>query len=90
MDGLIETGDVVLHSPTGERLVVACVDGDRLSWCGWPEGMAALSDCTLVEKAGPEDKARLLEQLAALREPDHRGRHARATLAESRGLNLNS
>lgn len=53
----IDTGDTVLHGPTGERWVVACVQGDRLSWCGWPEGTANLADCVLVEKASPESKA---------------------------------
>ncbi len=50
---VIDTGDIVLHGPTEERWVVACVQGDRLSWVGWPEGTALLSDCTLVEKATP-------------------------------------
>jgi hypothetical protein len=78
---VIDTADVVLHGLTGERWVVACVDGDRLRWCGWPEGSAELKDCTLVEKATPEARLKLLMEIAEMREPDHRGRHARATLA---------
>ena len=34
----IDTGDTVKHGPTGETWVVAYVQGDRLAWCGWPEG----------------------------------------------------
>jgi hypothetical protein len=72
----IDTGDVVLHGPTGERWVVACVEGDRLSWCGWPEGTAALSDCTLVIKAKPEEREKILQALADMSTNDHRRRYA--------------
>lgn len=83
MDNLeIDTGDVVRHGPTGEKWTVACVRGDRLSWCGWPEGEAQLKDCTLVEKATPEARDKLLHEMAAMTESDHRGRYARRRLAE--------
>jgi hypothetical protein len=80
MSKAIDTGDVVHHTPTGESWVVACVNGDRLSWCGWPEGTALLSDCTLVVKATPEERNNLLEQLADMQSPDHRKNHALALL----------
>lgn len=77
----IDTGDVVRHGPTGEEWIVACVQGDRLSWCGWPEGMAALADCTLVRKATPEDRDKLLREMAAIGGSDHRQRYAQTRLA---------
>lgn len=77
----IDTADVVLHGPSGERWVVAFVRGDNLSWCGWPEGWAKLSDCTLVEKATEEARQKLLREMAAMpTEQDHRARYARAAL----------
>ncbi len=76
----IDTGDTVKHGPTGETWTGACVEGNRLSWCGWPEGTAALADCTLVEKATPEARQKLLEDWAnpvsAGRCDDHRYRYA--------------
>jgi hypothetical protein len=76
----IDTGDVVLHLPSNENWTVACVDGEYLSWCGWPEGEARLSDCVLIEKSTPEYRQELLQQLAQMDGSDHRGRHARAIL----------
>ena len=52
----IDTGDCVFHAPTGETWLVAYVKGDRLAWLGWPWGEAALSDCTLTEKATEEKR----------------------------------
>lgn len=78
---MIDTGDYVLHHPTGEQWVVACVEGEYLSWCGWPEGMAKLSDCELLEKATPESKEKLLHQLADTTSNDHRSRFARHILS---------
>ena len=60
----IDTGDHVLHGPTGETWVVARVLEDKLAWCGWPQGWANLADCTLVKKACPESRLRLLRELA--------------------------
>jgi hypothetical protein len=77
----IDTGDVVLHTPTGEEWLVACVRGDRLSWCGWPEGMADLADCTLVRKATAKERHSLLAEMAHIGDSDHRGRYARDRLA---------
>lgn len=60
----IDTGDHVLHGPTGETWVVARVLEDKLAWCGWPQGWANLADCTLVKKACPESRLRLLREIA--------------------------
>jgi hypothetical protein len=72
----IDTADHVYHAPSGETWVVAYVEGDRLAWCGWPEGEAALSDCELVEKATPEQRQKLLWQMADGRN-DRRSRYAK-------------
>jgi hypothetical protein len=77
----IDTGDIVLHGPTQERWVVAFVQGDNLSWCGWPEGWAKLTDCALVEKSTPEARLKLLKQMADMpTDQDHRARYARVAL----------
>lgn len=76
----IDTGDVVLHRPTGEKWLVACVQGDRLSWCGWPEGTANVADCDLIEKATSEKRRKLLDELAASSSDGHRQRYARNVL----------
>lgn len=60
----VDTADHVLHGPTGEAWVVACVQNERLSWCGWPEGTADLADCTLAKKAAPEERDKLLREMA--------------------------
>lgn len=56
-------GDVVLHRPSGETWSVAYADPERneLSWFGWPEGTAKLSDCELVKRCSD---ARHLECVA--------------------------
>ena len=77
----IDTGDHVHHGPTGEDWVVAFVDDDRLYWCGWPEGSANLSDCTLTKKATPEERAALIQRLAAMTDiSDARARYGRRML----------
>ena len=43
----IRTGDTVLHKPSGEKWLVAYVQGEYLAWCGGPEGEAKLADCEL-------------------------------------------
>lgn len=57
---MIRCGDTVKHGPTGETWLVRYVDGDRLSWFGWPPGEARLEDCTLIEAADDEKHAKYL------------------------------
>lgn len=91
MDDLsqIDTGDSVKHAPTGETWLVAYVDGDRLAWCGWPPGEARLSDCTLVQKAGPGERDKLLKEMAGMNldsgEYDRRKSYAQQKLSVSAG-----
>jgi hypothetical protein len=81
----IDTGDSVLHGPSGETWLVAYVQGDRLAWCGWPEGEARLSDCTLVRKATPEGRNELLHRMADMNADDARRRYARTALGLAHG-----
>lgn len=39
------------YVPSGQTWTVAYADYDvgRMSWAGWPEGQAQITDCTLVE-----------------------------------------
>ena len=79
----IDTGDSVLHGPTGETWVVAYVDGNRLAWCGWPPGEAMLSDCKLVRKATPEYREKLLHDMAEM-QLDPSGYDRRKSMAQRR------
>lgn len=84
MSETIDTGDVVLHGPSGETWTVAFVEGNDLHWCGWPDGYGKLSDCTLTTKATADEKADLIKRMAESREhDDSRVRWARTAL----GLN---
>lgn len=74
----IDTADHVQHTPSGESWVVAYVRGDRLAWCGWPQGEAALADCTLLKKATDAERDKLLHDMADC------GHDPRATYARDR------
>jgi hypothetical protein len=60
----IDTADHVRHGPTGETWLVARVHGEYLYPCGWPPSRADLHDCTLVKKASPAERQKLLQELA--------------------------
>lgn len=80
----IDTADTVYHRPSRETWRVACVQGNRLSWCGWPEGSADVADCDLVQKAPPGEKEKLLQTMADMgNQDDHRCRYARHALGKS-------
>ena len=59
------TGDSVRHEPTGETWVVAYADpaSGYISWLGWPEGEARISDCTLTKAATDDDHQEWLGRL---------------------------
>ena len=79
----IDTGDTVKHKPTGEEWLVAGVQDDRLMWCGWPEGRAAVADCELVKKATPEARDKLLHELAEMHGHDMRKTYAMMRLGHN-------
>lgn len=76
----IDSGDIVKHLPTGEVWTVACVENNRLSWSGWPEGTAALNECELIQKASKEERLNTLRIWAETCGHDHRIRYARRVL----------
>ena len=82
---MIDTGDIVFHRPTRETWVVAYVKGKHLCPCGWPESLAQLTDCLLVEKASTSERMRLLESMAASNYFDSRVRYARHALRAALG-----
>lgn len=79
----IDTGDVVKHGPTGEEWLVAYVLGQHLAWCGWPSGLALISDCVLVKKATTEERVALLRDLAA---SEHDGRDRARAVLKAEGI----
>lgn len=74
----IDTGDTVLHNPTGEKWIVAYVRGGDVVPCGWPLTLAKLVDCELIEKATDGVRYELLQEMSNLQ--DQRGLFARNTL----------
>lgn len=78
---MIDTGDTVLHRPTGGTWLVAFVEGTRLAWCGWPFGYAKINDCELVQKTSEAERDALLRKLATMSDTsDPRRRYARRRL----------
>ncbi len=75
------TGDTVLHKPTGAFWVVAINEGDRLTFCGWPLATANPDHCKLFGKASPGKRLEVLHDLARLQ--DRRGDYARAELSKA-------
>ncbi len=57
-------GDTVHHRPTGDTWIVAYADPsrDELSWFGWPDGAAKLSDCDVVERCTAAEHAAAVSQ----------------------------
>lgn len=60
----MRTGDVVKHLPSGETWVVAWADEERLGACGWPETVASVADCELVESCSDEKHWKLVQEIA--------------------------
>jgi hypothetical protein len=74
-----DTGDVVRVPSIGEEWIVAYVEGDYLYCCGWPLTGVRLSQVELVERATPERRQQLLEDMAKS-SCDMRSLHARHRL----------
>lgn len=62
----MRAGDVVKHRPSGETWVLAWGDKERneVSACGWPESIAKMSDCDLIEAASDEEHLKMLKEWA--------------------------
>lgn len=69
-------GDTVLHKPSGEKWLVAYADParDELSWSGWPEGYAKLSDCELIRQCSDDEHEKAVSDWLdkPRRDNDHR------------------
>lgn len=79
-DALPRAGDHVLHGPSGETWVVAHADAHDLAWCGWPDGLARTSDCTIVKRCSDAEHVAMLREIAS--SSGRRGRRAQAELAQ--------
>jgi hypothetical protein len=66
----MRTGDAVLHKPTGETWTVAAVSplGDEIVCCGWPETIAKIDDCELVQACNDADHCELLARVCEHRD----------------------
>ena len=77
----IDTGDHVYHEPSGEDWIVAYVENGRLAPCGWPSCLAELSDCQLLNKASPQSRLEVLNEMASMKGSDHRAVYAISLVA---------
>lgn len=80
----IDTGDHVLHGPTGETWLVAYLAADKLVSCGWPETMALVTDCTLIKKCTDQARNELLLSMSKMNPRDSRASYALHRLNEER------
>lgn len=60
----LRCGDSVKHLPTGEIWTVAFVDGNELSWVGYPFGYARLADCQSSRQCTDAEHVALLVRIA--------------------------
>lgn len=70
----MRSGDTVHYKPNGEIWTVAYVEGEWMSWYGWPPGEARVSDCELIEACSDEDHKKSLEvwcSRAGRYDPEH-------------------
>jgi len=65
----IKAGDSVHHNPSNEDWVVAYVDYEdgSMSWLGWPEGRAKISDCKLTRSCSEEKSLEVIMDCAKMR-----------------------
>lgn len=79
-------GDFVHHGPSGEEWVLATdEEKGEVMPSGWPECIAKASDCTLQQRATPEQRLKILTIWAAPH-PDAAGERDRRTLTARRQL----
>lgn len=77
-------GDHVFHRPSAETWTVAYADPQTgyLSWAGWPEGRARMSDCRLVYRATQTEHVAAVRQWLVVDHSDSRARRVRALYAQ--------
>lgn len=74
----LRCGDTVTHRPTGETWTVAFVDGNELSWVGWPFGFARTADCEVRRRCTDAEHVELLLRIA---QGEHDGGDYRPAMA---------
>lgn len=67
----MRSGDTVHYKPNGEIWTVAYVEGEWMSWYGWPPGEARVSDCELIEACSDEEHKKSLEMWASRDKQGH-------------------
>ena len=60
-----DTGDAVRVPSIDEEWLVAFVEGGRLYCLGWPLSSVPVSECVVIERATPEQRQRILRDMAA-------------------------
>ncbi len=63
----IKAGDTILHRPSGEKWLVAATRRDELVCYGWPESIAKLDDCDLIESCTDEEHIAVLMEVSRSR-----------------------
>ncbi len=82
----IDTGDTVFHRPSQEEWIVCYANYETGKICpaGWPETIADIADCDLLEKASSEYKAGLLKDMRRIiKANDSRRRYAEKVLSHA-------
>jgi hypothetical protein len=77
-----DTGDEIVHKPTSQPYMVACVHGQYLHTSGNPEQRLMVSECVLKRQALERERRAHLEQMAKSTSKNHRAECARTRLAE--------
>lgn len=73
---MIRTGDTVRHIPSGEKWLVAYVQGGLVCACSWPGTRVAEKDCHVIRSAGDQESEDLLKALADTNLNDERKAYA--------------
>lgn len=60
----VKAGDSVRHRPSGESWLVAAVspNGAELVCCGWPETIAKVGDCEVIERCSEPSREEMIER----------------------------
>lgn len=80
----IDTGDTVLHRPSGQRHEVACVHGEFLYTIGVPEYRLLVESCEIVSKASPALRQAQIEIMSRSSAPNIGRHHHRPSCARER------
>lgn len=72
----MKPGDTIRHEPSGEEWVVAAISvcGTMLSPAGWPESIANVADCKLVESCSQDESDEMMARCRKLGSDDVRRR----------------